>query len=972
MKGIIQMKKLLLCFSFIIFGLLIFTAQKFEDNPRWDGPALRVWVPGGDYTPILPVYREMIQSTTVRVVRTPYEIFLVNPNIRPFPHTATQSEVEAYTNPAVQNKTFAGWNSYSPSFYGTGFALTTNSGANWTGNYQLPGIAVNGGDPSVTINSSGVLFMNALGSSYTTVVTSKSTDNGVTWSAYTTVASSSSEDKNHITIDDVPTSPYYNFLYCSWTDFTGSYPAKFARSTDANATWVNLQSVTTPISGHFSQGVNLHTGPNGEVYFVCATNISGSPYTEDYIGFARSTNGGVNFAYVNEQAIDVNGIRGNLKTTNIRVNSFPWMAVDKSGGPRNGYIYVVWTQRNLSPAGSDPDICLSRSTNSGTNWSTPIRVNDDPLNNGRDQYFPNVNVDGYGGVNIVFYDSRNPSINDSTEVYLARSIDGGVTFTNSLLSDHRFKPKPISGLAGGYQGDYIGITSGNNKIWPFWADDYSGIYQVWTTSVDLGPSIAHTPLGNTENLAGPYVVNCVITPAGSTIDPTKTRLLWSRNNPVITDSVLMTNTSGNNWTANIPGNGNPATYRYYLKTADLLNRYATAPAGAPANLYSFMATPDTTKPVIIHTPITDMPRLNWPATVNATVTDNIGVDSVWVTWYKNTPSTGLKRFNLANTGGNAWSNPFNSDTSQVAYNDSIFYRVVARDISSNHNKDSTALYHFKLLAVATSCIGTGTTAVGYPFYTYYMDSRTDMLYLASEILAGGGAPGSISRIGFNVTTVSSQAMNGFNIKMQHTSASTISSFTSSGWTVCYTGTYTIPGTGWQYIDLQTPFYWNGTGNLLVEICFNNSSYTTNTSVNSTASTGTCYHAHQDLPSGDGCVDITSGSLQTTRPNVCLSINLLVGSRNVQIGVPTVYLLAQNYPNPFNPSTSIKYSIPKQSMVKLVVYDVVGREVEILVNKIVQPGNYEATFDASNLASGVYFYRIEAGSFVDVKKMVVLK
>jgi hypothetical protein len=489
---------------FLLTGILL-SQDKLPVDPKWNGPALRVWVPSGDYTPYLPIYRDVILNTTPRVVKMPGGgTILVNPNFRPYPHTATQSEVEAYTNPNLQNITLAAWNSYSPSFYGTGFAVTTNSGTNWSGYYYLNPAGYNGGDPSVVVNSSGVLFVNALNTAYSAVVVSKSTDYGVTWGPYSTITSGSANemDKNHIFVDDKPTSPYYNNLYCAWTDFGGSsWPARFGRSTDGNTTWTNLQSVTVPISGHYSQGVNLNTGPNGEVYFICATNITSSPYTEDYLCFARSTNGGVNFSYVNEQAIDVNGIRGYIKTTSIRVNSFPWMAVDKTGGSRNGYIYVTWAQRNLAPAGSDPDICFSSSSNSGTNWSTPVRVNNDAMNNGRDQWFPNINVDPSGGINIVFYDSRNPTTNDSAEVYYARSTDGGATFTNVLISDHRFKPKPISGLAGGYQGDYIGITSGNGNIWPFWCDDYSGIYQTWSTTITYTPP----PLPAHDIITGPFL-----------------------------------------------------------------------------------------------------------------------------------------------------------------------------------------------------------------------------------------------------------------------------------------------------------------------------------------------------------------------------------------------------------------------------------------------------------------------------------
>ena len=89
-------------------------------------------------------------------------------------------------------------------------------------------------------------------------------------------------------------------------------------------------------------------------------------------------------------------------------------------------------------------------------------------------------------------------------------------------------------------------------------------------------------------------------------------------------------------------------------------------------------------------------------------------------------------------------------------------------------------------------------------------------------------------------------------------------------------------------------------------------------------------------------------------------------------IPDVYSLAQNYPNPFNPATTIKYSIPKEGLVTLKVYNVIGEEVATLVNEIKQVGNYNLTFDAENLSSGVYLYRLKAGSFVETKKMILVK
>ena len=89
-------------------------------------------------------------------------------------------------------------------------------------------------------------------------------------------------------------------------------------------------------------------------------------------------------------------------------------------------------------------------------------------------------------------------------------------------------------------------------------------------------------------------------------------------------------------------------------------------------------------------------------------------------------------------------------------------------------------------------------------------------------------------------------------------------------------------------------------------------------------------------------------------------------------MPTAFALNQNYPNPFNPTTIIKYALPKYIKIVIKVYDILGREVKTLVNEFQKAGYYNITFDGSNYASGVYFYRIEAGEFKQSKKMVLVK
>jgi len=98
----------------------------------------------------------------------------------------------------------------------------------------------------------------------------------------------------------------------------------------------------------------------------------------------------------------------------------------------------------------------------------------------------------------------------------------------------------------------------------------------------------------------------------------------------------------------------------------------------------------------------------------------------------------------------------------------------------------------------------------------------------------------------------------------------------------------------------------------------------------------------------------------------------VGINTISVGIPSAYSLSQNYPNPFNPTTNIKFDITKLSNVKIVVYDVSGREIQTLVNERLQPGTFETTFEGSQLTSGVYFYRMVTEGYSETKKMLLIK
>ena len=107
-------------------------------------------------------------------------------------------------------------------------------------------------------------------------------------------------------------------------------------------------------------------------------------------------------------------------------------------------------------------------------------------------------------------------------------------------------------------------------------------------------------------------------------------------------------------------------------------------------------------------------------------------------------------------------------------------------------------------------------------------------------------------------------------------------------------------------------------------------------------------------------------IKTTSGGEVVSLN------NISSTLPKEFSVLQNYPNPFNPSTVIRFQIASNNFVKLVIYDVLGREVAKLVNQQMQPGSYSVDWDASNYSSGVYFYKLEAGDYTQTRKMVLIK
>src|ERR1041385_4323284 len=316
-----------------------------------------------------------------------------HPGIQTYTNINLSNEANPQNEPSVKisrkdpNRAVAAWRDFrtgvNPPIRRIGYTYTTNSGSTWSTSALLPIVSAEyprSSDPAVTVDTAGNFYIATISitdrDDAGKIIIFKSTDQGVTFnSTYAAPADTENiyDDKEYIVCDYAPSSPYCNNLYISWTRFTinsnfvGNF---FTRSTDGGATWSPSLQFNEP--GNGGQGSDPVVGPNGDIYVVWA---SGS------VMFDKSTNGGTSFG--TDQVLPIDADFG-----------FPSIAVDGTGGPRNGNIYVVSTDtRN-----GDRDIYFTSSTNGGATWSSAVRVNDDNVANGKFQYWPWIGVDEWGNI----------------------------------------------------------------------------------------------------------------------------------------------------------------------------------------------------------------------------------------------------------------------------------------------------------------------------------------------------------------------------------------------------------------------------------------------------------------------------------------------------------------------------------------------------------------------------------------------
>ncbi|MBK6877105.1 MAG: hypothetical protein IPG99_11830 [Ignavibacteria bacterium] len=155
-----------------------------------------------------------------------------------------------------------------------------------------------------------------------------------------------------------------------------------------------------------------------------------------------------------------------------------------------------------------------------------------------------------------------------------------------------------------------------------------------------------------------------------------------------------------------------------------------------------------------HTPLTAQPKATWPATVSAVVTDNLGIDSAWVRWYKNSPTV-IKQFKLINTSGSSFSAAFNSLNAEVNVGDQIYYRIIAEDNSVAGNKDSTSLYSF---AITEQLLCEGFTSATFAPTNWSFEFTGTNYWLRDAVSSYGAGAGSAKFDFWNASSGTTQSL----------------------------------------------------------------------------------------------------------------------------------------------------------------------------------------------------------------------
>ncbi len=379
------------------------------------------------------------------------------------------------TDPSRMTIGWRQFNTITNNFRQAGYGFTTNGGQTWT----FPGVIQPGvfrSDPVLDSDADGNIYYNSLTNDPVFMCdVFKSNDGGSTWDGGTFAQGG---DKQWMTIDKTG-GPGVGHIYAFWTSsFSVCSPGFFTRSTNGGGSYEDC--ITIPNDPYWG---TLTVGPGGELYV-------GASIGSDFL-VAKSTNAqnsGEIVIWDMATVVDLDGsitFGGGPNPGGLLGQTL--IAVDTSGGPYHSNIYLLCSvDRNSNP---DPaDVMFVRSTDGGVNWSSPIKINDDPGTSAY-QWFGTMSVAPNGRIDVVWLDTRDNSGSNISALYYSNSIDGGATWSpNERLSD--YFDSHIGWPNQQKMGDYFDMFSDINGANLAWAATFNGeqdVYYSYITDTTIVP-----------------------------------------------------------------------------------------------------------------------------------------------------------------------------------------------------------------------------------------------------------------------------------------------------------------------------------------------------------------------------------------------------------------------------------------------------------------------------------------------------
>jgi len=393
----------------------------------------------------------------------------VGTNVNITKSTANNAEETIAINPKNPLNLFASETASLATKYSLDGGLTWN-------NCNVTALGASIGDVAGAFDDYSNLFLVELSSSSFHVVVGLSTNGGATFSLLYQTASSGN-DQPSVTVGPSSTSGQGS-VWITYTDNTGS-----GRINAQGAAVTGLGHVGTFSAAQIAPGTSganggdygdIVVGPSGQV-MVTYQSVNGSEGPDDiWINLDADGLGAGGFG---TQSIATATHVGSFSTIPAqpkrKIDAEAGLAWDRSSGPYHGRLYLLYTDRP-STNSPDTDIYVRYSTNNGTNWSSPVRVNDDPIGNGKSQFLPKMALDQTSGfIAVSFYDCRNSAGNNTTEVWATVSTNGGVSFLPNVKVSAGVSSALVSAIAGTSfdYGDYTGLTFYGGVFYPCWADN---------------------------------------------------------------------------------------------------------------------------------------------------------------------------------------------------------------------------------------------------------------------------------------------------------------------------------------------------------------------------------------------------------------------------------------------------------------------------------------------------------------------